>query len=187
MSQTSKITVRSDVHAFPLIVSFPQGVPENSEDMQINVFKKSSKNTRTQIISKINGLTFKGSDYGEYSLKKDGYKYAVGVHNVKTNQIKLLQTDHIFTLKAELNFGEAPVRNSTMSYGQRKQSLTEEFGSRKKKSALKAAQSNIISTDNISGVNTLESSLTLNPGDNVELIKAAEVIVKNMNKKSKRG
>ncbi len=188
MSTVAKFTTKDDVHEFPLIVSFPQGIPQNIEDMQINASQKSGKSVKTQITSKLNGVAFKGANFGELAGGKDGFKYAIAIHNTKNKQIRVIPTDHIYVLKPHLLVSEAPTRQSSMTYQERKQSLTEEFGSRKKKRALQAAQSNVISTENISGASALESSLTVkSPQANGELIRAAEqALMRNRgNKRSK--
>lgn len=181
--------VGTSTYPFPLLVSFPQGVPDNVDEMQLNVAQKTGKHsTKTHIVSKINNIEYKGNDYGDQSSKYDGYKYAVGIYNVKSKDMNLLSADHIYVMRPKLDFHEAPARHSTMSYAERKQSLTEEFGSRKKKRALAAAQSNIISAENISGASALETSLTTkSPQVNSDLIKAAEqALQRNKNKRSKR-
>ncbi len=183
---TTKLTVSDESQDFPLLVAFPQGVPENFEDMVITVGKKQSKTPKTEIITTVNGMTFKGSDFGESSVKKDGFKYAVGVLDSKSNQMKLYGTDHVFVLRPYISLDEAVVRKSTMTYSERKQSLTEKFGSQKKKRAAAAAQSNIISAENISGATALEDTLTVKPEANSELIKAAQqTLNRNRNKRGR--
>lgn len=180
---TGKFVTGGGAHDFPLIVSFPQGIPENVEEMQINASRKSSKLSKTQLSTKLNGISYKGANFGELA-GKDGYKYAIGVHSSKNNHIKIIPTDHIFVLKPHMQVVEAAARPSSMSYAERKQSLTEEFGSSKKKRALKAAQSNIISAENISGASALESSLTAPQVDNTLIDAAKANLSRN---KGKRG
>ena len=65
---------------YPRVVSFPAGVPERSEDMRLLVCQKNSshrsgsgsgKRKKTQILSGLPGLSFKGTDYGEDNTIKN--------------------------------------------------------------------------------------------------------------------
>lgn len=81
------------------------------------------------------------------------------------------------------------VADSTLTAPERRKSLIEEFGSKKKKRALRAAASNTISAENISGAVALESALyNSNMNDiNQELVDAAEeALSKSASKRGKR-
>lgn len=175
MSKKVKLEIENEVDDFPKIVSFPQGVPENVEEMQINVAQKpSSKKVRTIVTSKANGIMYKGSDFGD-AVRLDGCKYAIGILDTKTNKMRLVSAHHIFGLEPQFESLSAPIRQSTMTYGERKKSLTEEFGSSKKKRAMKAAASNVISAENIAGASALENALAVAPSaENDELIRIAQ-------------
>lgn len=159
----AKISVHSQQSQdFPLLVSFPQGVPVHYEDMTLLVGRKqSSKTTKTLITSSFDKVTYKGNDYGENTTKKDSCKYAVGIYDEKTKKLKLVKTDHIFVMKPHIESREVVPRNSTMDYATRRQSLTDEFGSRKKKRALQAEKSNTILTENISGAKSIQNILSV--------------------------
>ena len=158
----AKISLSSlESQDFPLLASFPQGVPAQHDEMALLVGRKQSgKTTRTLISSAFNNVTYKGTDYGEYSAKKDSCKFAVGVYDDKTKKIKLVKTDHVYVMKPHLQSKTTVPRKSEMDYDQRRQSLTEEFGSRKKKRALAAEKSNTILTENISGAKSMQNILT---------------------------
>ena len=185
MSKKGKVQVDAEVDDFPKIVSFPRGVPENVEEMQINVAQKqTSKKVKSIVTSKVNGISFKGTDFGD-SVKPDGCKYAVAIHDVKSNKIRLVSANHIYGLEPDFSsFIAAPARQSTMTYSERKKSLTEEFGSSKKKRAMKAAASNVISAENIAGAVALENALAVAPSaENEELIRIAQ---ENLSKNKRR-
>lgn len=159
----AKISVNSQQSQdFPLLVSFPQGIPVHSEEMSLLVGRKhSGKTTKTLITSSFDKVTYKGNDYGEYNAKKDSCRYAVGIYDEKTKKMKLVKTDHIFVMKPHIETREVAPRNSTMNYAERRQSLTDEFGSRKKKRALQAEKSNTILTENISGAKSIQNILSV--------------------------
>lgn len=159
--QEAKIVVSSELaQEYPLLVSFPQGVPQHHADMAIVVGRKQSgKSARTVVTSSYDKVGYKGADYGEYTSKKDSCKYAVGIYDEKTKKMKLVRTDHVFVMKPQIESRTVVPRNSTMDYAQRRQSLTEEFGSRKKKRALAAEKSNTILTENISGAKSMQNIL----------------------------
>lgn len=184
MSKKVKVQVDTEVDDFPKIVTFPLGVPENVEEMQINVAQKpSTKKVKTIVSSKINGITYKGTDFGD-SVKVEGCKYAVAIHDVKANKIRIVGANHVFGLEPQFDAFVAPVRQSTMTYSERKKSLTEEFGSTKKKRAMKAAASNVISAENIAGVSALENALAVAPSaENDELLRIAQ---ENLSKNKRR-
>lgn len=145
---------------YPLLVSFPQGVPQHHTEMSIVVGRKQSgKTTKTVVKSSFDKVGYKGADYGEYTTKKDSCKYAVGVYDEKTKKLKLIRTDHVFVMKPHVETRTVVPRNSTMDYAQRRQSLTDEFGSKKKKRALAAEKSNTILTENISGAKSMQNML----------------------------
>jgi hypothetical protein len=160
----AKLSVKTQQsQEFPLLVSFPQGIPVNVEDMSLLVGRKQSgKTAKTLITSSFDKVVYKGNDYGENTVKKDSCKYAVGVYDEKTKKIKLVKTDHIFVLKPHIETKDVTApRNSTMDYATRRQSLTDEFGSRKKKRALQAEKSNTILTENISGAKSIQNILSV--------------------------
>jgi hypothetical protein len=167
--QEAKISVSSlESQDFPLLVSFPLGVPAHHEEMSLTVARKQvGKSTRTAISSAFHDVTYKGSDYGEYTAKKDTCKYAVGVYDEKTKKLKLIKTDHVYVMKPHIESKTVVPRVSEMGYDQRRQSLTEEFGSRKKKRALAAEKSNTILTENIAGASSMQNILSPTPKSTV--------------------
>jgi hypothetical protein len=162
----------------PLLVAFPQGVPDDTDDMQVIYGQKGEGRKRKQMVSvDLNGMKYKGRDSGDYSLKFDNCKFAIGVLPEGSKDMMIYRADHIFVMKPQFVNAAIPIRNTSMSNAERKQSLTEEFGSKKKKRALKAAQSNTISSENISGAAAVESSMAsqLDETDaNIALVNAAE-------------
>jgi hypothetical protein len=176
MSKVASIEV-VDKQDYPLIASFPLGVPNESNDMSLSVGQKQSgRSTKTSVITNLNGIKYKGTNYGEFNDKKDSCRFAVGIYNEQTGKFKITKTDHVFVMKPVFSHKTMnPERNSTMSFMERKNSLTAEFGSRKKKRKMQAALSNKISAENISGANAVENVLSVvKIEENQEVIKAAE-------------
>eukprot|EP01038_Epipyxis_sp_PR26KG_P005592 gene5592-7720_t len=153
---------------FPLLVSFPTGVPNGIEGSQIVVRQKlenRGKGSKRHISAELNeetghNVNYEGIDYGEYSKVNNCCKYGVGVYNEATGNVRLFVSDHIYIMKAKFNHAIQPEVNLSLSNVDRRESLTKEFGSRKKKKAAQALQSNRISSDNISGVNTVENLMS---------------------------
>ena len=146
--------------SFPHLLSFPHGVPSNCENMALQILSKGEgKKRKMSVQGTLNGAVFHGSDFGEDSWKKDSCKYAIGVLNETTNSIRLMPADHAFVMKLMLSNELAPENDASMTYIQRRQSLTDAFGSKKKKRALLAAQSNYISSENIESAAAMEDAL----------------------------
>jgi hypothetical protein len=129
----------------------------------------------------LNGAEFKGDD----SHKDQDYcKFALGVVTAGSKEMKIYRADHIFVMEPQLSqYTQAPEANLEMTNMDRKKSLTEEFGSRKKKRALKAAESNRISSANIVGASAVEDTMATEMEDvdpTAVLINAAdEALEKN--------
>mgnify|MGYP005991335383 CR=1 FL=1 len=176
MQREAKISVSGlQSQDYPLLVSFPLGVPSHHEDMSLTAGRKQTgKTIRTQVISDFGNVTYKGSDYGEYSTKKDSCKYAVGVYDEKTKKLKLVKTDHVYVMKPHIESRTVVPRMSSMDYDQRRQSLTEEFGSRKKKRALAAQKSNTILTENIAGAQSMQNMLSPAPKNKTSVAATTE-------------
>ena len=173
------VSVRSyDDGGLPLLVAFPQGVPGDGDDMQIIFGQKGEgKKRKHLVLADLNGTKYKGDDVGDNSRKNDSCKFAVGFLPQGSKEMTIFQSDHIFVMKPQFENTRVPVRSLSMTNAERRQSLTEEFGSRKKKRALKAAQSNIISSENIAGASAVESAMASQIDEtdaNSVLVNAAE-------------
>lgn len=173
------VSVKSfDDGGLPLLVAFPQGVPNDGDDMQIIFGQKGDGKKRKQmVLANLNGTKYKGDDFGDNSKKNDNCKFAVGFLPEGSKEMTIFQADHIFVMKPQFDNQRVPARSTSMTNAERKQSLTEEFGSRKKKRALKAAQSNTISSENIAGASAVESAMVNQMDDtdaNSILVNAAE-------------
>jgi hypothetical protein len=162
MTEAKVVSVGAMVQDFPLLVSFPQGLPPHMEEMQIAVGRKpSGKTPKTQLASTLERIQYKGQDYGECARKNDMCKYVVGVYDERTKKLKLVKTEHIYVMRPafEPHSSSAP-RIQEMDYNTRRSTLTEEFGSRKRKRALAQEKSNAILTENVSGADAMQTMLT---------------------------
>lgn len=107
--------------------------------------------------------------------------------------MELLPTDHVYVLRpniqrlSEMGDGKLAARLSTATASERRESLTNEFGSKKKKRALQAMKSNIISAENISAANELGGQFTAkSPEANAEIVEAAKQALANGKKRKRR-
>ena len=127
--------------AFPRLVSFPGGVPLPSESLQLAVDQKGEgKKRRRQVTCALSGLSYVGIDHGDaHNPKYNLCKYAVAKLDAGTGVMTLYPADHVYALRPHLISGGAaaePERLSGMTADERRKSLTEEFGSSKKKPAI---------------------------------------------------
>lgn len=178
-SKRVTLKIRSnDDGCVPLLVAFPQGVPSDADDMQVIFGQKGDGKKRKQmLIADLNGTKYRGDDFGENSRKNDYSRFAVGYLPEGSKEMTIFQAEHIFVMKPKFDNAVAPARYTSMTNAERKQSLTEEFGSRKKKRALKAAQSNTISAENIAGATAVENAMASQMDEtdaNSVLVNAAE-------------
>jgi hypothetical protein len=155
---------------YPRLVSFPQGLPRDADQLDIELYKKGAgKKRKRLLITEAGSIEYRGVDFGEGSMKTDLCKFAVGVLDKASMQMRVYPADHIFVMKQQFKTNENLQKLSTLTYMERRQSLTEEFGSRKKKRALSAAQSNQISAENISGAGAVEMAMSDSIVDNDRL------------------
>lgn len=141
------------------LVSFPQGIPWNLEEMTVSIREKPSKKKRKRaVIGSLNGVEYIGNNFNEgESYKSDVSRYAIGLLDEQSGKMEVVPIDHPYVLRPQLHVASSGRETSIMSNYDRKLSLTESFGSKKKQRAQRAAASNIIKTENISGVNAIES------------------------------
>ena len=135
------------------VLSFPNGVPDHGDDMNI-------KRKRNSIVSNLNNVKYETT--GDSA---NDCNYLIGIMNKKKNELLLLPTDGISIMKPSFideDFYPIPLTLSTMTNDERRASLTEEFGSSKKKRAVKAQESNLILSENIAG-NKVLSNVTDTP------------------------
>ncbi len=184
MSTEATITIVERPIDAPLLVSFPQGVPDTASGIKFSILKRKQN---VLVKTNHNSIYFKGTNFGEHSSKKNCHQYAVAVFNPKTNELKLHPCNHPFILRPQV---ETTVEQAKLSISSatRRETLTNEFGSKKKKRALQAAKSNTISAENISGATELESNLFADVREveaKADLIEAAEKIIQKSKKKSR--
>jgi hypothetical protein len=108
----------------------------------------------------MNGLKFEACDYGNHNPSYDLNRYAIGIYDEKKNSIVLQPVHHIFALNiVHANQNVIPEMKSSLSNFDRKHDLTEAFGSKKKKRAMKQQESNTISSDNITGASAIHDAI----------------------------
>ncbi len=161
-SNSVALHVESDKDdTYPRVIAFPNDMPLGALDLTVGC-KGTGKKRKRQIVSNVNGVIFKGCDYGTASShKNDMCKFAVGKVDSTTGKMTIYPTNHVFVMRPELaKESLEPAKHSGLSLNERRTALTEEFGSRKKKRALQQAESNKIVDDNISGADAVASTLT---------------------------
>ena len=152
----------------PVLLAFHQGMNGDiNENDGINVTyeQKGSGKKRKRIVTGISndGMTYKGTDFGEDSLKMNSHNYAIGMLDETTGELMIVPADHVFVMNPSLETKKVEhidETNLTKSSYERKQSLAEAFGSKKKQRAIEAAQSNIISSENIAGSSSVENLMS---------------------------
>jgi hypothetical protein len=161
-SQNIKLKVLEKQNDQPILVSFPTGVPPSSEGMVVtSVSKGSGKKRKTIIDGQLNDISYHGCDFGSnHSLSNDLCQFAVGILDEKTNEMTIIPANHAYVMSSSIGqLEEDDGKVSQMTYNERRQSLTDAFGSKKKKRAMKAAESNTISSENISGALAIENAI----------------------------
>ena len=149
------LTVTNPEPSNSFVVAFPQGIPRDLDEVDIRVEQwKDGKRKKRMITGELKGVSYVGSNYEEGSSKKivDVCKYAIGVFDEQTGEIQVTPIDHPYVMRPKIAAHSTAARTTTtMTSYERKSALTDAFGSKKKQRALRAAQSNVISTENISG------------------------------------
>jgi hypothetical protein len=147
----------------PMLVSFHQGAcGEANDSIKLSVLQKGDGKKRKRIVKGTTAeMTYRGSDFGDDSMKHNCSAYAVGLVDETTGTLTVFPADHIFVMKPEVSSKSAGegVAASKDTHFARKQELAEAFGSSKKQRAILAAQSNIISVDNIAGAGSVETAM----------------------------
>lgn len=182
-NKSAKISlVSTDV---PLVVSFPQGVPSQVDSVSIEMKrkeiskgKKDKKNYKTIVTGKLNNLVLEDSNTND--IIKTTHTISVGVYDEKTKEISLYFTPNstsTFVLRPNLEDNQSMLKSANAANQlvgmKRKETLINEFGSKKKKRALIAAKSNTISAENIVSANELGEFIEKPQGLSDEVIYAA--------------
>ena len=172
---------------FPGLISFPHGLPPNVKRAKITAKRKASeKSSKTIVEAQLESLTYKGYDFGEFSQKKNIWNYAIGVVSAKDNKMKVYPVSQAFIMRPDVVEQKPIPEKAELDYAERRESLTNEFGSKKKKRMMSAAKSNMISTDNISGASQLQNIFVQDSSEmDSELVKAAEDVVNKIKKKKR--
>jgi len=148
----------------PVLVSFHQGISEEANNsIKMSVYQKGDGKKRKRILrGETDEMSYQGCDFGDESMKNNCSAYAIGVVDETTGALTVVPADHIFVMKPEVSnkVANEGVHKSKESHFARKQELAEAFGSSKKQRAIVAAQSNIISVDNIAGADSVENAMS---------------------------
>jgi hypothetical protein len=142
------------------MVSFPSGVPLGVDGMSISFEQKGHGRKRRRVIEgDLSGLKFYGNDFDAgVSSNKNLCKYAIGKLN-HDSKMTLYPVDHVFVMRPILNSEHKPEHVNKMTPQQRRGELIEEFGSSKKKRAVKQEEANIIQDSTVRGASTLTNAL----------------------------
>jgi hypothetical protein len=179
-----RIEVHEEAAGAPLLVSFPGGVPAfqlNEMDVVASrLIATKSGGAKTRIKVTLDNLMYEGNDFGENAAKKDVYQYAIGIiRKDDDSKLHIYPAGHPYSLRTKPKTFASKTARSSMTNMERRESLTQEFGSKKKKSQVRAAKSNLISAENISGAKDLRTMVTDNaPEMDEDLLQTAEDVVK---------
>lgn len=144
----------------PALLSFPFGVPSSSSSVsRVQAFVKRGKRRRILLEEERGGVRFQARDFGSSGDNRDLSCFLVGVLDECSGMLQVHRGGHVFCMEREED-EESSILSTVMSSSQRRQSLTDTFGSKKKKRALRAAESNIISSENIIAADTISERLT---------------------------
>ena len=142
------------------LVSFPGGVPENVEDMELLLGEKKGSKRKRCVVGDLNGLSFKALDSGEAAAKHGLCKYGIVKVNTETKSVDVVHVTNVFAMRPQINDDEAnsPARLAGMTPDERRKSL-HEFGSSKKQRAVKQAASNQIQDATVEGASAVEKAI----------------------------
>jgi ribosomal protein S8E len=149
----------------PILLSFPFGVLQSSDKIQLQAFEKATSKKRKFLLdSDFAGVNFQGCNYGVNNFSNDFAGFSVGVYDEVTGEMQLHRVGHAYAMEQVVEveglLSSSASTASTMTAMERRQSLTDTFGSKKKKRAMRAAESNIISSHNIVAADTISDMLT---------------------------
>jgi len=147
----------------PRLLSFSFGIPA-TDGIPFQAFRKANSKKRKLLLeTEMSGIKFKGSNFGVDNPGNDFTEFSIGVYDEKAGVMELHRAGHVFAMEQRRD-EDAHVPESlsaaSMTAMERRQSLTDAFGSKKKKRAMKAAESNIISSQNIVAADTISNILT---------------------------
>jgi hypothetical protein len=145
----------------PKLLSFPSGAPHDTSNAELFLWrKKSGSKVKQTLTCEADGIVFRGTDYGVGSgASSDSFNYAIGVYDKSSHTMSLVPTHHPFAMSRLPLTDTSSGAVSDMTSWERRSALTEQFGSRKRQRAAKAAESNIISYENISGAGDVEANM----------------------------
>ena len=159
MSVVTLNVVEDDAHDGIPLLSFPQGIPSNANEMTITMFQQGeNKKRKREVVGHLHDLKYMGKDYKQYSAKHDTCHYAIGIIDEKTHVMNVYAATHPYIMQPVFEDRKSELKQDA-TYSERLRASTEAFGSKKKKKALKAYDSNQISAENIVGVESLGKSL----------------------------
>lgn len=158
------------------LLSFPQGTPQDVTDMTLSVFQQGEgKKRKREVVGTLNQVRYQGKDYKQFSAKYDSCHYAIGVLDEENQVMNIYAASHPFIMQPVFEEKKSELKEDA-TYAERLRASTEAFGSKKKKKALKSSDSNRISAENISGVESLGKSLKESkelPPDHDSLVRTA--------------
>lgn len=145
------------------LLSFPLGAPPGLADMRLTLRERGAGRKRRRKAEGLLGeVRFVGADHllqgpGSGKRHADLCHFAVGVLHDGADSMALHPVAHALVMQP--CFAAQTQAEEALSYRDRVRMSTEAFGSKKKRKALKDADSNRISADNILGADQLERSL----------------------------
>jgi hypothetical protein len=192
-SKRMRLEVHDESSDLPLLISFPGGTPEygiNEFDIHASRYASSKlSHSKTKLKAVLDHLTFEGNDIGDNSSKRDCYTFAVGIIPKNDDStLHVYSCQHVYALRPQSKPFIPKTEANRLSTIQRKESLTNEFGSKKKKAQVRASKANQISAENISGVEDLKQNLIENTTSlSEEQVLSAEEIIKRSKARRSRG
>eukprot|EP00301_Raphidiophrys_heterophryoidea_P026095 c8921_g1_i1.p1 GENE.c8921_g1_i1~~c8921_g1_i1.p1 ORF type:complete len:425 (+),score=105.61 c8921_g1_i1:37-1275(+) len=182
--QASKFTINVDTstpkEAAPLLASFANSRPEavgdlgGVADMQFQLFQHSAGRKR-MLVANDSAMEWQATNFGSQSSKHNLCNYAIGVFDPETKQVKLYPVDSVYDMDQAVigkrkKMEDGTTKKVNKSYMEQRNQLIEQFGASKAKRRVAAAQANIISSEAISQVSDVRSTIKQTAADNTDLL-----------------
>lgn len=133
----------------PRLLSFSFGVPTTDSIPFRSCQKVNSKKRKQLLEAEFSGIKFQGSNFGADNLGNDFTGFSIGVYDERAGVMEVHTAGHVFAMEQRAD-EDAQVPESlsaaSMTAMERRQSLTDAFGSKKKEASTESSriQHNII-------------------------------------------
>ncbi|CAM9829313.1 unnamed protein product [Scytosiphon promiscuus] len=141
----------------PIVVSFAnQTVPADMSAVGFRVHEGEDEGREGQKVVMGDGgrMDYWGLNFGPGAESLDLCRYLVGVEDVETGEMTLHEAGHAYALRQSVGGRQDQVEDHAMEsleWKKRKDALVNQFGSKKKKAAIRARDANVIQAGSVVG------------------------------------